>query len=114
MYSELVRLFGEARLHRQVIIVIHNANLVVHTDVDQVSLASCVKPKSGSLPEFHYVSGGPKIRSYAPKCAKSLKVGKLPVGNARSACGSKSVDEIRSDRRNRGAYHSVMHRPGVE
>jgi predicted ATPase len=49
VYSEPVRLFGEAWLRRQVIIVIHNANLVVHTDVDQVSVASCVKPESGSL-----------------------------------------------------------------
>ena len=66
VYSELVRLFGEARLRRQVIIVTHNANLVVNTDVDQVIVASCVKPESGSPPEFYYVSGGledPVIRA---------------------------------------------------
>ena len=66
VYSELVQLFSEARLRRQVIIVTHNANLVVNTDVDQVIVASCTKQESGSPPQFHYLSGGledPAIRS---------------------------------------------------
>jgi hypothetical protein len=66
VYSELVQLFSEARLRRQVIIVTHNANLVVNTDVDQVIVASCTKRESGSPPEFHYMSGGledPAIRA---------------------------------------------------
>lgn len=48
------------------IIVTHNANLVVNTDVDQVIIASCVKTGGGAPPEFHYQSGGledPDIRS---------------------------------------------------
>jgi shikimate kinase len=66
VYSELISLFSEARLRRQVIIVTHNANLVVNTDVDQVIVASCIKREGGSPPDFHYASGGledPAIRA---------------------------------------------------
>jgi predicted ATP-dependent endonuclease of OLD family len=65
VYSELVSLFRDARLRRQVIIVTHNANLVVNTDVDQVIVASCVRTESGTAPIFEYLSGGledPQIR----------------------------------------------------
>jgi len=58
VYTELVALFREARLRRQVIIVTHNANLVVNADVDQVIVASCTKHRGGHPPEFSYVSGG--------------------------------------------------------
>lgn len=58
IFSELVELFRDARLRRQVIIVTHNANLVVNTDVDQVIVASCTKQGPGLPPRFSYVSGG--------------------------------------------------------
>lgn len=58
VYTELVGLFREARTRRQVIIVTHNANLVVNADVDQVIVASCTKHGGGQPPEFSYVSGG--------------------------------------------------------
>jgi predicted ATPase len=66
VFTELLGLFREARRRRQVIIVTHNANLVVNTDVDQVIVASCTKPARGAPPQFHYLSGGlenPAIRS---------------------------------------------------
>lgn len=66
VFTELLGLFREARRRRQVIIVTHNANLVVNTDVDQVIVASCAKPGIGAPPHFHYVSGGlenPAIRA---------------------------------------------------
>ena len=66
IFTELLGLFREARKRRQVIIVTHNANLVVNTDVDQVIVASCTKPGIGAPPHFRYVSGGlenPAIRS---------------------------------------------------
>lgn len=65
VYDELVQLFREARARRQVIVVTHNANLVVNTDVDQVIVASCTKPGGGLPPETTYHSGGlenPAIR----------------------------------------------------
>ena len=58
VFTELVELFQDARTRRQVIIVTHNANLVVNTDVDQVVVAACTKHGGGTPPEFAYISGG--------------------------------------------------------
>ena len=57
MFTELVELFRAARARRQVIIVTHNANLVVNTDVDQVIVASCTREGAGQPPLFSYRSG---------------------------------------------------------
>ena len=65
VYSELVSLFRNAAARRQIIMVTHNANLVVNTDVDQVIIARCVSLAEGRLPEVTYESGGleqPEIR----------------------------------------------------
>lgn len=65
VYTELVNLFRMASERRQIIMVTHNANLVVNTDVDQVVVASCGPLEEGRLPEFSYQSGGledPNIR----------------------------------------------------
>ncbi len=65
IYTELVRLFREASRRRQIIMVTHNANLVVNTDVDQVIVAHCDSFEEGKLPQLRYVSGGledPTIR----------------------------------------------------
>jgi hypothetical protein len=56
--DELVTLFKEARARRQVIIVTHNANLVVNTDADQIIVASATPTGRGSLPTLSYKSGG--------------------------------------------------------
>ena len=39
VFDELVNLFIEAKSHRQVIMVTHNANLVINTDADQIIIA---------------------------------------------------------------------------
>ena len=65
IYSELVELFRSASKRRQVIMVTHNANLVVNTDVDQVIVARCGPLAEGRLPKLQYVCGGledPEIR----------------------------------------------------
>ena len=65
IYDELVVEFQRAKLRRQVIIVTHNANLVVNTDADQVIVARCGNHERGRLPSITYVSGGleePAIR----------------------------------------------------
>jgi energy-coupling factor transporter ATP-binding protein EcfA2 len=77
VFSELVELFREARLRRQVIIVTHNANLVVNTDVDQVIVASCVKHGAGSPPEFHYQSGGLEDASIRAHVCEILEGGEV-------------------------------------
>lgn len=58
VFQELVGRFKEAKTRRQIIIVTHNANLVVNTDADQVIVASRGEHKPKSLPDFSYVSGG--------------------------------------------------------
>lgn len=65
IYDELVVEFQRAKLRRQVIIVTHNANLVVNTDADQVIVTRCSNHEPGRLPRMNYVSGGleePAIR----------------------------------------------------
>ena len=39
MFDELVSLFVTAKSKRQVIMVTHNANLVINTDADQIIIA---------------------------------------------------------------------------
>jgi energy-coupling factor transporter ATP-binding protein EcfA2 len=66
VFEELVPHFRNARKRRQVIIVTHNANLVVNTDADQVIVASSEPNASGGLPTVTYRCGSlenSKIRS---------------------------------------------------
>ena len=58
VFDELVELFIEAKSKRQVIIVTHNANLVVNTDADQVIVAEVGAHPRGSLPPITYKAGG--------------------------------------------------------
>src|SRR5215212_9948459 len=58
IFDELVGLFLRAKRNRQVIIVTHNANLVVNTDADQIIIASAGPSVAGQLPPITYVSGG--------------------------------------------------------
>ncbi len=66
IFDELVPRFKEAKTRRQIIIVTHNANLVVNTDADQVIVASRGEQRQGQLPVLTYQSGGlenPAIRT---------------------------------------------------
>jgi len=58
VFDELVSLFVEAKKKRQVIIVTHNANLVVNTDADQVIIANAGPHPAGALPPITYTVGG--------------------------------------------------------
>jgi predicted ATPase len=65
VFRELVPHFRDARKRRQVIIVTHNANLVVNTDADQVIVATASPNPRGGLPSISYESGSlenPTIR----------------------------------------------------
>lgn len=67
IFEELVSRLRSAKQRRQIIIVTHNANLIVNTDADQVIVASCGPHRPGELPEISYVSGGledPQIRAH--------------------------------------------------
>lgn len=58
VHDELVALFIAAKAKRQVIMVTHNANLVVNTDADQIIVAHAGPHARGQLPEITYRSGG--------------------------------------------------------
>nr|WP_239024765.1 AAA family ATPase [Sphingomonas corticis] len=58
VFDELVSLFIAAKAKRQVIMVTHNANLVINTDADQVIIAECGHHAAGGLPPITYQSGG--------------------------------------------------------
>nr|WP_314711275.1 AAA family ATPase [uncultured Comamonas sp.] len=58
VFEELVALFIEAKAKRQVIMVTHNANLVINTDADQIIIADAGPHPAGGLPPLKYMSGG--------------------------------------------------------
>src|SRR6202035_2208495 len=57
IFEELVERFREAKKRRQIIIVTHNANLVVNTDADQVIVASSERMDGVGLPTVTYHCG---------------------------------------------------------
>ncbi|MDB5694031.1 MAG: hypothetical protein JWO81_3094 [Alphaproteobacteria bacterium] len=58
IFVELVERFRSAKQRRQIIIVTHNANLIVNADADQVVVATCGPHRPGQLPEIAYMCGG--------------------------------------------------------
>jgi energy-coupling factor transporter ATP-binding protein EcfA2 len=58
VFEKLVTLFVEAKWKRQVIMVTHNANLVINTDADQIIVVQSRPHPHGALPPISYVSGG--------------------------------------------------------
>lgn len=58
VFDELVALFIAAKAKRQVIIVTHNANLVINTDADQIIIAEAGPHPSDGLPTISYTAGG--------------------------------------------------------
>jgi len=58
VFDELVSLFIDSKAKRQVIIVTHNANLVINTDADQIIIADAGPHPTGGLPSISYTAGG--------------------------------------------------------
>lgn len=58
VFDELVSLFIAAKSKRQIIMVTHNANLVINTDADQIIIANARPHLRGELPKITYTSGG--------------------------------------------------------
>jgi hypothetical protein len=58
VYNDLLRFFRAASRRRQIIMVTHNANLVVNTDSDQVIIASGERVSPAGLPTITYEAGG--------------------------------------------------------
>ena len=58
VFAELVPTFMDAKARRQVIMVTHNANLVINTDADQIIIADASPRRDGGLPLLMYQAGG--------------------------------------------------------
>ena len=58
IFDELVALFLKAKAKRQVIMVTHNANLVINTDADQIIVATVGTYAAGALSPITYTTGG--------------------------------------------------------
>jgi AAA domain, putative AbiEii toxin, Type IV TA system len=58
VFEELVALFIAAQAKCQVIMVTHNANLVINTDADQIIVADAGPHPTGGLPPITYKAGG--------------------------------------------------------
>ena len=75
IYDELVELFLQAQAKRQVIMVTHNANLVINTDADQVIIAVAGPQPADGLPTITYVSGGLEEAHIRKRVCEILKGG---------------------------------------
>lgn len=75
IFDELVGLFVAAKSKRQVIIVTHNANLVVNTDADQIIIADAAPHAQGQLPPITYTSGGLETASIRKSVCEILEGG---------------------------------------
>ena len=58
VFDELVPTFTAAKARRQVVMVTHNANLVINTDADQIIIADASPQPDGGLPQLSYRAGG--------------------------------------------------------
>lgn len=77
IFDELVSLFIAAKSTRQVIMVTHNANLVVNTDADQVIVAFAGTHTPGELPPIRYLSGGLENKDMRTHVCGILEGGEL-------------------------------------
>nr|WP_245486095.1 AAA family ATPase [Mesorhizobium sp. M5C.F.Ca.IN.020.29.1.1] len=82
VFDELIALFITAKSKRQVIIVTHNANLVINTDADQIIVAEAGPHPSGGLPPISYVAGGLENAAIRKAVCDILEVAKPPSASA--------------------------------
>jgi len=75
VFDELVPLFVAAKAKRQVIVVTHNANLVINTDADQIIVAEADPQSSGGLPSIRYIAGGLENAAIREAVCKTMEGG---------------------------------------
>ena len=75
VFDELVSLFVAAKTKRQVIMVTHNANLVINTDADQIIIANAGAHTGGGLPAITYTAGGLEDASIRTSVCEILEGG---------------------------------------
>ena len=77
IYDELVALFVAAKAKRQVIMVTHNANLVINTDADQTIIADAGAAQPDELPPIRYTTGGLESAAIRKAVCDILEGGEL-------------------------------------
>jgi energy-coupling factor transporter ATP-binding protein EcfA2 len=75
IYDDLVPFFRDAAKRRQIIMVTHNANLVVNTDSDQVIVASSRRIGAKKLPEVTWIAGGIEVPTIRAEICRLLEGG---------------------------------------
>jgi ABC-type cobalamin/Fe3+-siderophores transport system ATPase subunit len=75
IYTLLTVYFKNAKVRRQIILIIYNPNLVVNTDAEQVVIADMAK-RDDALPHISYVSGSLKNNSPAHRVKHHGRHGK--------------------------------------
>lgn len=88
VFEELVALFIAAKAKRQVIMVTHNANLVINTDADQIIVADAGPHPTGGLPPITYKAGGWRTPISERRSVISSKAARKPSGSGHAGCGS--------------------------
>ena len=89
IFDELVGLFLIAKAKRQVIMVTHNANLVVNTDADQIIVAHAGPLPRGRLPPMSYLSGGLENENIRRAVCDILEGGEMAFRGEGAASESK-------------------------
>jgi hypothetical protein len=74
VFDDLAPLFIASKMKRQVIMVTHNANLVINTDADQIIVAEAGPHPAGRLPSISYVAGGPENAAIRKTVCNILEV----------------------------------------
>ena len=75
IYTVLVPYMREAKRRRQIILVTHNANLVVNADADQVIVAESQPTVIGALPMLPYSAGALEDRQTRASICEILEGG---------------------------------------
>jgi len=96
VFDELVGLFIAAKAKRQVIMVTHNANLVINTDADQIIVASAGPHPSGGLPPISYMSGGLESSSIRKSVCEILEGGEAAFRERARRLRVRLVVKVRS------------------
>ena len=92
VFEELVPLFIQAKSKRQLIVVTHNANLVVNTDADQIIIAEAGPHPHGALPPITYTAGGLENATIRKAVCDILEGGEAAFRErAHDGCGFASI-----------------------
>ncbi len=90
VFDELVPFFRMAKGRRQVILVTHNANLVVNADADQVIVATAERQAEAGLPVISYRSGALEDADIRDAACKILEGGRRAFLERESRYGLRS------------------------